>query len=262
MSKPDEVDPDFAALTEEIFADHAAALSADTPLHSANPAFAERLESLGLARLTTPEAAGGGGATWREAAVVLRAAARYGIPVAAVEDDLLAGDLDAEARRLRGALMRAVQMTGAMDAAVDLTVRHATERMQFGRQLAAFQAVQQLAADAAAEAALARAATDAALAQAVATQFAGDGLVVSVAIARSVCGHSGSVVVRNAHQVHGAIGTTSEHVLHRVTMPILAWTNDFGSVTEWEALLTRAAREAGDIGLWELVSGTSAQTRL
>jgi acyl-CoA dehydrogenase len=52
--------------------------------------------------------------------------------------------------------MRAVQMTGAMDAAVDLTVRHAIERLQFGRRLAAFQAVQQLAADAAAEATLAR----------------------------------------------------------------------------------------------------------
>jgi acyl-CoA dehydrogenase len=107
-----------------------------------------------------------------------------------------------------------------------------------------------------------RAATDAALAQAVAAQFACDGLVVSVAVARSVCGHSGSVVVRNAHQVHGAIGTTMEHVLHRVTLPILAWTNDFGSVTEGEALLAQAAREAGHTGLWELISGTSAQTWL
>jgi len=262
MSKSSEVDPDFAALADKVFADHAAGLPADTPLHAADPAFAGQLVSLGLARLTAPETAGGSGATWREAAVVLRAAARYGIPVPAVEDDLLAAGLDAAERRLRGALMRAVQMTGAMDAAVDLTVRHATERMQFGRRLAAFQAVQQLAADAAAEAALARAATDAALAQAVATRFAGDGLVVSVAIARSVCGHSGSVVVRNAHQVHGAIGTTREHVLHRVTMPILAWTNDFGSVTEWEALLAQAAREAGDTGLWGLVSGTSAGPKL
>jgi alkylation response protein AidB-like acyl-CoA dehydrogenase len=259
MSQPSEVDPDFAALADKIFADHAAALPVGAPLQAADPAFDGRLESLGLTCLTAPETAGGSGATWREAAVVLRAAARYGIPVPAVEDDLLAGDLDAGARRLRGALMRAVQLTGAMDAAVDLTVRHATERMQFGRRLAAFQAVQQLAADAAAEAALARAATDAALAQAVATQFAGDGLVVSVAVARSVCGHSGSVVVRNAHQVHGAIGTTREHVLHRVTMPILEWTNDFGSVTEWEAAIARAAREAGDAGLWKLVSGTSAE---
>jgi acyl-CoA dehydrogenase len=260
MSRPDEVDPDFAALVDEVFADHAGAMRADAPLQDADPAFAERLESLGLARLTTPESAGGSGATWREAAVVLRAAARHGIGVPAVEEDLLAGDLEAGAWRLRGALMRAVQMTGAMDAAVDLTVRHATERKQFGRPLAAFQAVQHLAADAAAEAALARAATDAALVQAVATEFASDGLLFSVAVARSVCGHSGSTVVRNAHQVHGAIGTTREHVLHRVTMPILAWTNDFGSVAEWDAVLEQAARDARDGGLWELVSGTNAAT--
>jgi alkylation response protein AidB-like acyl-CoA dehydrogenase len=258
MSRPDEVDPDFTALVGEVFADYAAAMPADAPLDAADPALAERLESLGLARLTAPESAGGSGATWREAAVVLRAAAGHGIPVPAVEDDLLAGGLDGDARRLRGALMRAVQLTGAMDAAVDLTVQHARERKQFGRPLAAFQAVQQLAADAAAEAALARAATDAALREAVATQFAGDGLLFSIAVARSVCGHSGSTVVRNAHQVHGAIGTTLEHVLHRVTMPILAWTNDFGSVAEWDALIEQAAGDAGDDGLWQLVSGTNA----
>jgi alkylation response protein AidB-like acyl-CoA dehydrogenase len=261
MSEAAEVDPDFTALVDEIFADHAATRPADTALDAADPEFAGQLESLGLARLTAPESSGGSGATWREAAVVLRAAARYGIAVPAVEDDLLAGEPDAGARRLRGALMRAVQMTGAMDAAVDLTVRHATERMQFGRRLAAFQAVQQLAVDAAAEAALATAATDAALAEATATEFTGHALVLSVAIARSVCGHCASVVVRNAHQVHGAIGTTLEHALHRVTMPLLAWTNDFGSMTEWEALLAQAARQAGDAGLWELISGTPGSTR-
>lgn len=255
MSTPAQVDPDFAALVDEVFGDYAAAMHADAPLDAADPAFAEQLESLGLGRLTAPESAGGSGATWREAAVVLRAAARHGIPVPAVEEDLLTGDLDGDARRLRGALMRAVQMTGAMDAAVDLTVRHACERRQFGRPLAAFQAVQQLTADAAAEAALARAAADAALVQAVDSQFAGDGLLFSVAVARSVCGHAGSTVVRNAHQVHGAIGTTMEHVLHRVTMPILAWTNDVGTVAEWEALIEQAARDAGDAGLWQLVSG-------
>jgi acyl-CoA dehydrogenase len=258
MTTPSEVDPDFAALTDKIFADHAASRPASTPLHAGDPAFAERLQSLGLARLTTPQTAGGSGATWHEAAVVLRAAARYGIPVPAVENDLLAGDLDTRAHRLRGALMRAVQMTGAMDAAVDLTTQHATERTQFGRPLAAFQAIQQLTADAAAEAALARAATDAALTQAVTTQFTGQPLTISIAIARSVCGHAGSTVIRNAHQVHGAIGTTQEHPLHRVTMPILAWTNDFGTVPEWETLLTQTARQASHTGLWELISGTPA----
>ena len=108
MSRPDEVDPDFAALVDEVFTDYAATLAADAPLEDADPAFAERLESLGLARLTTPESARGSGATWREAAVVLRAAAGHGIPVPALEEDLLGGELQPDARRLRGALMRAI----------------------------------------------------------------------------------------------------------------------------------------------------------
>jgi alkylation response protein AidB-like acyl-CoA dehydrogenase len=262
VSGPDDaVDADFVALVSEVFAHRAATLPAGASLDAADQSFAERLESLGLARLTAPEAAGGSGATWREAAVVLRAAAGYGIPVPDVEEGLLADGQAPWDRQVRGALMRAVQMTGAMDAAVELAIRHATERTQFGRPLAAFQAVQHLVADAAAEAALARAATDAALDEAVTTQFAGEGLTLSIAAARSVCGRSGSAVVRNVHQVHGAIGTTLEHVLHRVTMPILEWTNDFGSVVEWEAVLAQAAYEAGDAGLWELVSGTPTAAR-
>jgi hypothetical protein len=58
MSRPDEVDPDFAALVDEVFGDYAAAMAADAPLDAADPAFSGRLESLGLARLTTPESAG------------------------------------------------------------------------------------------------------------------------------------------------------------------------------------------------------------
>ncbi|MGC1286466.1 MAG: acyl-CoA dehydrogenase family protein, partial [Streptosporangiaceae bacterium] len=105
MSRPGEVDPDFAALVDEVFADYAGRLRADAPLEDADPAFAERLGSLGLTRLTTPESTGGSGATWHEAAVVLRVAAGHGIPVPALEEDLLGGDPEAGTRRLRGALM-------------------------------------------------------------------------------------------------------------------------------------------------------------
>jgi alkylation response protein AidB-like acyl-CoA dehydrogenase len=246
------VDPDLVALVDEVFADHAATLAADSSLDEEDPAFAARLAELGLDRLTAPEP-DGGGATWHEAAVVLRAAARHGIPVPSVAAGLLPDGTPEPERALGSALAACVSMTGAMDAAVDLTAHHVTERTQFGRPVAAFQAVQQLVADAASEAALARAATDAALAEAVEHGFSAPALPVSVAAARSVCARAGSVVVRNSHQAHGAIGTTLEHVLHRATMPVLAWTTAPGPVPEAEELLAATAREQG---VWPVVSGT------
>lgn len=153
----------------------------------------------------------------------------------------------------RAALVRAVQASGAMGAAIGLTVTHVRDRVQFGRPLAKFQAVQHRLAEAAAEAALARSATWAAVDEAVETDFRGSGLPVSVAVARSCVGHAGSAVVRAVHQLHGAIGTTREHPLHQLTVPILAWTNENGTVGEFDALLTRTVVTAGT-EVWDLVA--------
>ncbi|MCX4385674.1 acyl-CoA dehydrogenase family protein [Micromonospora peucetia] len=158
----------------------------------------------------------------------------------------------AERLLLRGALARTVQMCGAMDRVLELCVAHTTARTQFGRPLAAFQAVQGLVADIAAESSLARVATDAAVLRAA--EGDDDGLAFAVAVARSCAGHAASVVVRNAHQVHGAIGTTLEHELHGLTRPVLAWRSEFGSLQHWDELLTRAALDAGGDGVWALIS--------
>lgn len=159
--------------------------------------------------------------------------------------------------RLRAALIRAIQVCGALDRILELSVAHAGERIQFGRPLAKFQAVQHLVADIAAEAALARAATEGALAEAVRTDWTSESLDFLVAVARSCAGHAASVGVRNAHQVHGAIGTTREHRLHEFTLPALAWRSEYGSVQYWDDKLTDHATAAGVDGLWPLVTGTS-----
>src|ERR1700730_9302549 len=36
-----------------------------------------------------------------------------------------------------------------------------------------------------------------------------------------------------AHQIHGAIGFTREHVLHRFTLRVLGWRDDFGNESHW-----------------------------
>lgn len=155
----------------------------------------------------------------------------------------------------KAALVRAIQVCAALDRIVELSIEHAGARVQFGRQLAKFQTVQNLISDAAAEAALARSATEAALTAAVADSWASDRLDVMIAVARSCAGHAVSVVVRNGHQIHGAMGTTREHRLHEFTRAALAWRSDYGSVDRWDSLITDAALGAGGCGLWSLITG-------
>jgi acyl-CoA dehydrogenase len=77
----------------------------------------------------------------------------------------------------------------------------------------------------------------------------------AVAVAKSCAGHASEVVVRNAHQVHGAIGTTAEHGLHRLTMPLLAWRSEYGSTRYWDEELGAGVLRAGP-STWSWVIGT------
>ncbi|MGW5241598.1 acyl-CoA dehydrogenase family protein [Monashia sp. NPDC004114] len=173
-------------------------------------------------------------------------------------EDLEAGALVAheigEQFHLRGALARSAQVVGAMERVVEVVLTHASERVQFGRPLARFQTVQNLVSDIAAETALARAATDAAVARAAASDWHDPGMLFAVGVAKSCVGHAASVVVRNAHQVLGAIGTTLEHELQTLTRPILVRRSEFGSLHEWDETLTALASSAGYDRLWTLVT--------
>lgn len=156
---------------------------------------------------------------------------------------------------LKSGLVRAIQVCAALDRILQLCVEHSTSRVQFGRPLAKFQAVGNLVSDIATEAALARAATEAALSAGMASQWSGPNLGFLVAVARSCAGHATSVAVRNAHQVHGAIGTTREHRLHEFTRAALAWRSEFGSVGYWDRQVTDNAMHASAGGLWDLITG-------
>ncbi|HEY9314945.1 acyl-CoA dehydrogenase [Williamsia sp.] len=155
---------------------------------------------------------------------------------------------------LRSALVRGVQVCAALDRILEMAIVHSVERVQFGRSLAKFQAVQNLVADIAAETSLARAAVEGALGEAIRTDWTAGNLEFLVAVARSCAGHAASAVVRNAHQVHGAIGTTREHRLHEFTQAALAWRSEFGSVHHWDNTLAAAATAAGRDGLWALIT--------
>lgn len=155
----------------------------------------------------------------------------------------------------RGAWARCVQMVGAFDAAVDLTATHVRDREQFGRPLAAFQAVQHQLAGMRGEVERARAVTALATA-AVEEGFDGAAAEYAVAAAKVAVGRAASAVSATAHQLHGAIGVTREHRLWLATMRARAWSDDFDAPARWARTLGRLALAAEDP--WDLVIGNVA----
>ena len=149
-----------------------------------------------------------------------------------------------------GALARAAQMAGALEAVLELTVRYANERVQFGRPIAKFQAIQQQVAVLAANVAAAGAACDAAIAAAE-TGWA----EFPIAAAKARINEAASVAAAIAHQVHGAMGFTSEHALHLFTTRLWSWREEFGDESFWWARLGAVAAAAGGDGLWPMLTG-------
>jgi acyl-CoA dehydrogenase len=148
--------------------------------------------------------------------------------------------------RLRGALARSLLMAGALERALELSVAHARERVQFGRRIGEFQAIQQELARFGGEAA---AAVAAALSAAGAVERGGDVTlaVASAKIRTSEAAREGALI---AHQVHGAIGVTDEYALHHSTLRLWAWREEYGNEAEWAAALGAIALKHGADRLW------------
>jgi alkylation response protein AidB-like acyl-CoA dehydrogenase len=148
------------------------------------------------------------------------------------------------------ALSRCALMSGALERILELSVRYAEEREQFGRAIGKFQAVQHQLALLACEVAAALRATDAAVAELDSPRFD-----VAVAAAKSRVGEAAGVAAEIAHQVHGAMGFTHEHTLHHFTRRLLAWRDEYGRETHWQTRLGRRAASVGADRTWELVVG-------
>lgn len=157
----------------------------------------------------------------------------------------------------RAALARALLMAGAGATALRQSVRYAGERVQFGRAIGKFQAVQQQLAIAAAEVAAARAAVDAATRIAAASDFGGDDAGLAIAVAKARAGEMAGEVARITHQVHGAIGFTLEHSLRLATTRLWAWRDEDGDETRWNSEVARRALAAGPDGLFALITRSS-----
>jgi acyl-CoA dehydrogenase len=162
--------------------------------------------------------------------------------------------VDADTLLLMGGVARSLQIAGTLESMLEISAGYANERVAFEKKIAKFQAVQHNLARLAGEAAAAlAAASSAADAIANATRF-DDAIFLEAASAKIRCAEAAEKGASIAHQVHGAIGFTSEHILHRYTMRALAWRDDFGSESHWAVELGRRVAARGADELWPLVA--------
>ena len=152
--------------------------------------------------------------------------------------------------RQRAALGRALLMAGALERALEISVAYAKQRVQFGRPIAQFQAMQQELARAGGEVAVAVAA---ALLAAGAVERRGDALT-EVAAAKICAANAAREVALIAHQVHGAIGVTNEYPLHHSTLRLWSWRDEDGNEVEWSMALGREVQQQGADALWPLLT--------
>jgi acyl-CoA dehydrogenase len=151
--------------------------------------------------------------------------------------------------RHNGALTRIVMMAGALERILELTQVYTTERVQFGRPIHRFQAIQQQLAILAGEYVAAGMAADCAV-----DAFEPGSLSRETAMAKIRINEAAGKAAAIAHQVHGAIGFTHEHVLHQSTRRLWAWRDEYGTETEWGNELARQMLENGQDGLWSFLT--------
>jgi acyl-CoA dehydrogenase len=152
---------------------------------------------------------------------------------------------DGNGVRLYGAMARSAQMAGACERALAEAVQYAQDRVQFGRPIGKFQAIQhQLAA-------LAAKSAQATMAAAAAFRAADHGDPrFEVACAKIVAGEAAGLAAAVSHQVHGAIGFTYEHALHFATRRLWSWRPEFGAESQWADELGRRTAARGPESLW------------
>lgn len=181
-----------------------------------------------------------------------------GANLADMPRDRIAIDGDAEVAPLQGislmeagALVRALAMAGALETLLSLTVAHVSERVQFGRTLSAFQAVQHMVARLAGEVAAASAAASLA-----ADAFANStsGMAIAIAAARVRIAEAAGVAIGIAHQLHGAIGFTREHRLHWYSTALWSWRDEFGGTAWWTRRLGAAALGESRQTYWPFIT--------
>ena len=155
---------------------------------------------------------------------------------------------------LMGGVARSLQIAGALESMLEISVRYSNERVAFEKPIGKFQAVQHNLARLAGEVSAAMTAAYSA-ADAISRGGVFDDVIFLEATAAKIrsaeAAQEGAAI---AHQVFGAIGFTSEHILHRYTLRMLSWRDDFGNESYWAAALGNRIASRGADAFWPLVA--------
>lgn len=155
-------------------------------------------------------------------------------------DAVLARGADAdravEVATQRADVLRAAQVHGAGLRLLDMTVRYAKERHQFGGPIGRFQAVQYLCTDLAVAAHL----TSAHARSAAAALDTGADPQPHLGLMRRQAAKAAGQMVHSAHEVHAGIGYMVESDVHLFTDAAKRWQFDFGSAARNDAEIVTA----------------------
>ncbi len=149
---------------------------------------------------------------------------------------------------LMGAALRGLMMATALESVLEMSVRYAMERSQFGRPISKFQAIQHQLAVLAGESAASTMA-----AHSIVTAL--ENLVeMDIAIGKARIGEAVSVCTDIAHQVHGAMGYTMEHTLNHRTRRLWSWRDDYGNERYWALQIGQKLLESDADSLWPSIT--------
>jgi alkylation response protein AidB-like acyl-CoA dehydrogenase len=202
---------------------------------------AHRLESPDALAVLVVDAAAGGVRARRLDVVGLEPLYRVDLDSVLVPADrLLGGDDDGaavvETITSHGAAATCAAMIGGAERVLEMTVEHARQREQFGGPIGRFQAVQHHCADLAIDVLTGRYLAY----EAIWRLAEGLDAATEVSMAKAAVGEAYQRVVARGHQVHGAIGFTREHDLHRYLRHATAAGLAFGDADfHWDRVADR-----------------------
>ena len=159
-----------------------------------------------------------------------------------------------ETLQTMGAAVRAAQISGALQAILERSVAYANERVAFERPISKFQVIQHNLARLAGESAAALAAAGSAADTIESARAFDEAVFLEVASAKIRVGEAAGEGAAIAHQVHGAIGFSGEHALHRFTQRLWAWRDDFGAESAWAVRLGNRVAAQGADALWPMLA--------